>query len=235
MATLAAIVTRLERRVIDLPTAVSSESQTLILEAHREIQELHNFQCMAALASFATTSGTADLGTLNAAFKDYRAQPFWTDDDGLTRYLRVVMDEGEVRRAFSQDATLGAGRPLVVLHPHPSSVGGEIESATLRVYPVPDGLANTSDGEYTIRIPYWSYLAVPTTNDWFTDNAERYLLANATSRAFELNWDEAKALYWRQIAAEELQRAIHRDKRLQVSHINTIVPYAGVNDPKVRL
>lgn len=247
MATLAEIVTRLERRVIDLPAAVSAESQQLVTDAHRKLQELHNFKTMEAVVSASTTAESASLSTAPPAnFKEYRGQPWWTDDDGYTGFLSVAHSDEEVRRAFNQDTSLGQGRPRVLLHPAASSPGAEIEGYVWRVYPVPDGLAQTSDGEYPIQVPYWSYLSAPSTNDWFTDNAELFLLADATAEAFLLDWDEAKYLLWRQraygplwdargIMGGELLRAVKLNARLYTSGVETLVPYAGVRDGKVRL
>lgn len=245
MATLAEIVTRLERRIIDLPTAVAAESQKLVEEAHREIQELHNFQTMEGLRAVSTAVGQSSLGAITVNIKDYKGQPWYTDDLGHTYFLRVTHDGTEVRRGFNQDPDLGLGRPRVLLHRRPEAVGDDTSANFWHVFPIPDGLAITADGEYNIQIPYYSYLA-PTVDDWFTDHAEEFLLASATAEAFALNWDERRYAFWRakaygplydarNIMGGDLGRAIARDKRFKASHVDTLVPYMDVNTPKLRL
>lgn len=225
--------------------------QTLVEEAHRELQELYSFSVMERRESRKTTAGNPSLGLIDAAasatvggspgerFKEYKSDepPYWTDDSGTTRFLEISFNEAEVRRAYNQDTTAGIGEPRVLLHRHQASddyPGG----TEWKVYPVPNGAANTSDGEYSILIPFYRYLATPTTSDWFTDNAEPFILAAATSKAFELDWDEAKALYWRQraygpawdargIMGGELKRIVNLDKQHNVSHVHTLIPYAG--------
>lgn len=260
MATLAEIVARVERRVIDLPTAVSAESQTLVEEAHRELQELHNFAVMERRESRRTTLGNPSLGLINAAaassggvtivggspgefFKDYNhnERPFYTDDFGVTRYLRISMNEGEVRAAFIQDNDLGLGAPQVLLHRHGASLTSEPGAVEWKVYPVPDGLCQTEDGEYPILIPFYRYFAAPATSDWFTANAAEYLVAKATAEAFLLNWDEARYAAWLTKAGTMqrggptglLARAINRDKQFRISHVDTLAIYPDVNAPRL--
>ena len=247
MATVAEIVTRLERRVIDLPTSVQAESQRLIEEAHRELQSVHNFKTMEALASVTTTASDPSLGAIGLEnFKDYRGDPYWTDDLGVTRFLKVTHSEAEVRAGFNQDTTLGIGPPRVLLHTAPTAPGDAIEDHIWRVYPVPDGLALTSDGEYPITVPYWSWLAAPTTSDWFTNNAEPFILNAATAASFALNWDEPRYSFWRLRAygpqwdarglmGGDLLRAVQTDKRFKFSGVSTLVPYTGARHGRVRL
>lgn len=249
MVTVTELVTRLQRRVIDLPSAVQAEAQTLVLEAHREIQELHNFKVQEGLATKVTTVGNQDLGTIGLGrFKDYRtgAEPFWTDDRGYTRFLRVSHDEDEVRRQYIQIYPDGQGPPEVLLHRAPQAVGEAVSLHHWFVFPIPDGLAVTATGEYTIRIPYWSYLLAPTTSDWLTDNATQFILNAATSNAFALNWDEARYQFWRAraygpfydsqgVIGGDLKRAISRDKQFMVSHVETLVAYPGSSSVKLGL
>lgn len=247
MVTVATIVDEVRANVIDLPQAVTSRVQTFVERAHRQIQEEHNFKAMESLLTAPTTAGDPELGAIPVGrFKDYHGDPFWTDDLGYTGFLKVTHSEDEVRRRFGQDVVRDIGRPKVLLHRRPEAVGDDISLHHWRVFPIPDGLAQTSDGEYPIRVPYWSYLAVPTTSDWFTDNATEFLVEAATARAFRMNWDEARATYWytqaygdlwlaRGIIGGSILRAINRDKRFMASSTDTIAPYSGAEVAGLRL
>lgn len=241
--------------MIDLPAAVSAESQQLIEDAHRILQELHSFGVMRRRESRTTTAEDPSLGMINDAgggvgsnFKDYidGEKPFYTDDDGVTRHLQISYNEGEVRRAFSQSTTLGLGPPRVLLHTIADEDTDYPGEAEWKLYPIPDGLANTSTGEYTVQIPYFRYLDAPSTSDWFTVNAELFLLDAATAEAFKLNQDEAKFLLYhvsafgplwdqRGIMGGHLLRAVMNDKRQMTSITDTLVPYGDNNAPKLRL
>jgi hypothetical protein len=155
--------------------------------------------------------------------------------------MTVVTSEEQVRRAFNVDPNRDVGMPQVLLHRVLTAVGDPIDDQVWEVYPIPDGLANTSNGEYTIRVPYWSYLPVPTTSDWFTDNATEYLVAKATAEAFLLNWDEPRYVAWltkagtmqRGGATGLLGRVINRDKQFRLSNVDTIAIYPDVFMPRL--
>lgn len=237
MTTVSDIVTRVQRRVIDLPTAVQAEVEELVERAHREIMERHSWEVMERRESRTTTSGDPSLGTIATEyFKEYIPgnPPFWTDSYGHTNFLQISSNESEVRAGFNQSATYGPGAPKVLLHRHQAS-SDDPSGIEWKVYPVPDGLAQTSDGEYTIQIPYYRYLQFPSSNDWFTDNAGWYITAHATAEAFALNWAENRAAEWLARAEAEFRRLRDLDKRRRVSFVDTMVPYKGANDPKLRL
>lgn len=250
--TVASIVTAVQNRIIDAPSNVSGEIQTLVERAHRQIQELHNFSTMERRESRTTTVGDPSLGTIDAAagegvsgspgdnFKSYKRDepPFWTDDNGYTRTLEVSFNEVEVRRRFSQDTTLGRGQPQVLLHRHGATYTDEPGAVEWKVYPVPDGLAQTSDGEYSIQIPFWRYANFPASFDWFTAHAEEFLINYATAEAFALLRDPGNYLFWRQkavgprwdsegVMGGDLLRVVRTDKAVKTSAIRTLVPYAG--------
>lgn len=234
MTTLSEIVTRVQRRVIDLPSAVQTEVQTLVLEAHRYLQEQHNFKTQEAVASRTTTLNNPSLGLLPALFKGYRGLPWYTDDLGVNyAFSAVTHSEEDIRRGFHTDPNLNVGRPSVLLHKAPTTPGDAAAAQAWEVYPVPDGLAQTTTGEYAVRVPYWSYLAAPASSDWFTDNATEYLLTKATAEAFLLNWDEGKYAVWLQKAGGELARVINRDKVFRLSNVDVLVPYPGGRAPKL--
>ena len=189
---------------------------------------------MEATAYLPTTAATVELGNLPSDFKDFRGLPYWTDDLGTTWHLRAIShSREEVLRAYGIGVG-DTGQPTILLVEEPAG------SATwsLEVYPIPDGLAVTSDGEYPIQLPYWAYLPTPTTNDWFTDNAEEFLVYAATAEGFALLQDPGNYQFWRlkafgafwdqrRMAGGELKRAISRDKGMRLSSVYGIVPRVG--------
>lgn len=223
--------------MIDLPSAVSNSITELLQKAHREIQEDSNLDVMERRASVTTTVGDPDLGTFTdngiTQFKEYGSLPFWTDQDGTTRFLKVMFDEGEARRAYNVDTTLGQGEPKVLVHVHAASVDWP-DDLSWKVYPIPNGIANTSDGEYSIQVPYYRYLPYPSTNDFITDEGDRWMEYRATAMAFEINWDEARAQYWNRKAEEARLRLVTRDSRMRLSQVQSLVPYAGRNARRTR-
>lgn len=215
----------------------------MVEDAHRELQDLHNFKCSEAVATKTTTLNTASIGTIPSDFKDYRGRPWHTDDLGVNRHLlSVTHSEEEVRRQYNSDTNRDTGEPKLLLHKAPTTPGDAISSHIWEVYPIPDGLAQTSNGEYTIKIPYWAYLAFPSTSDWFTLNADEYLVAKATAEAFLLNWDEARYAAWLAKAGTIqaglgptgiLARVISRDKHFRLSNVDTLAFYPDARQPRV--
>lgn len=224
MATVDAIIARVERRVIDLPTAVSTEVSDLVEKAHRELQDRHNFRIMRAVsASLPTTVDTSTLAAIPSDFKSYRGRPYYTDDLGDTFRLWISQDKEEVLSAFSIAAT-DIGDPRVLL---------ETEDETWEVYPIADGLANTTDGEYPIVVPYWKYLTFPSSTDWFTVNADWFLTFWATAEAFMVDWDEQHAAVWFSRAENEYRKLLKVDARRRAGHVETMVPHKDVYDTRM--
>lgn len=234
MATVNDIVGRVERRVIDLPASVQAETETLVREAHSHLQRRHNFREMKGLHSLTTTQGDPILGALPSDAKDpfvFRDDPYRTDDDGITTLMKAYTDRDDVIRALGSDPDLHIGEPLVLLLDLDKDGNRQFE-----VYPVPDGLAITSTGEYTIRIPYWKLLPLPagTGSDWFTDNAATYLVYKATAEAFYLNWNEERGAFWDGKATIEAREVIRADKLSAASGATSLPYYTGARAPRVQ-
>jgi hypothetical protein len=239
MATVAQIVSRVEGNVIDLPSNVSSRVQDFIEKAHRELQDLINFKVMQKEATLSTTVDDHDLGTIPSDFKEYRDRPYHTDDNGISYSMSVLNSREAVLAAISSGPS-DTGPPMVLLDEEPAGS----ETKTWEVYPLPDGLAITSDGEYQVKIPYYAYLSFPSTSDWFTNNADAFLESAATSEAFLRNWDEGRYSVWRakaygplwdqrRIRGGDFLTAFQKDARLRVSNVDTLVPYAGARAPRL--
>jgi hypothetical protein len=112
-------------------------------------------------------------------------------------------------------ATLGgsdpAGTPLG--NPIVTPLGGfgalgddtwssDLTTLGIEVYPYPDGASDWPDGNYRIQIPYWAYtppLVASGDTNWFTRDGPgvEYIVAAASMMCFEMDWDEARATFWR--------------------------------------
>lgn len=212
------IVTRVQRRVIDLPSAVQAEVPTLVNEAMGSLQSLHNFSVMRAVASATTTAGSRALLTLPTDWKEARGKPYLREELGSVRKLGWTLDIREADLAFGVDPDLDFGYPSVLGIAEPSDTLG---TRAVQVYPFPDGLSDYSDGEYRIVIPYWRILPALSGSDsnWFTNRAAEFLTKQATGEAFGLNWDEKRAQYWFQQAAQEFKKVVRADKLEQVAGV----------------
>ncbi len=224
MATFQNIQDRVTRRVIDLPASVLTEIPTLINEAMRDLQTEHNFKVMEALsATFTTTVNTNTLGSVPSDFKEYRGKPYLTTDKGEVHKLGIMSGmRQEALRVVGVSTDTDTDRPAFILEGEPSDVAG---ARVWEVHPLADGLSDYSDGEYRIRVPYWKFLpalSAGTDTNWFTVNAERWLTFHATSMAFGINWDEARASYWEAQAAKEFGKVLKRDKLYRLSSVDTL-------------
>lgn len=235
MATFAEIKTRVERRVIDLPTSVQNEVGTLVNEALRTIQTRHNFKVMEAESGpTVTTEDSHTLLAVPSDFKEYRKKPYVLRDDGDSYPIQVLHSRGTVIRLFGDEANRDEGEPLVLLDAEPSDEAG---TRNWEVWPYPDGNSDYSDGEYRVVVPYWKYLAALSADsdtNWFTVNAEEWLVNRATSEAFFLDWDEQRGTVWAERANAEFQKVVMRDKHFRMSGVDTLTLHLDVHAPQVR-
>lgn len=234
MATYSELQTRVQRRLIDLPAAVLAEVPDLINEALREIQRRHNFKVMEAVSSTYTTS--VGVRTLSAViptdWKEARDRPYLVEDDDFdyVRELQWGPNKNAIIRRF---ANLDEGAPEFLLDPLRAAADG---AGTFEVWPLPDGNSDYDDGEYRIIVPYWKFLPAlsgSSDSNWFTINAERFLIYKATADGFFVDWDEQRAAFWEQKAANELSQMILHDKHTQLAPIDTLVPYRGAKTPQL--
>ena len=78
----------------------------------------------------------------------------------------------------------------------------DLTTLWIEVYPYPDGASDWPDGNYRIQIPYWGYVPDLKANgdaNWFTKDGPgaEYIIAAASMMCFEMDWDEARATFWR--------------------------------------
>lgn len=219
MSTFAAIKSRVGRYLIDLPTETNSEIGAWVNRAAKLAQDDHNFRFQEATAEFTTTDGTRLLGSVPSDWKEARAAPWVLEGDSETTEIEWITQSDAIR--LYSDSALDVGFPRHVME---TSTGFDI-------YPYPDGLSLNGDGEYRVKIPYWKYLpelSGDTDTNWFTDNAEDYLVYLATAEGMVFNRDEERAAVYFTKASEDLMRAVKVDKRSRLPKRITLRPMKGV-------
>lgn len=232
MGTYLAIQNRVEGRVIDLPSFVSSEVPTLINSAIRHLQNAHNFKVMEALLERTTTADSSSLGSVPSNFKEFRGRPYYLTEAGDTEFMEIAASRQAVQGAVN---TLDIGSPYFILEAEPTT---ELNARALEVYPIPDGNSDQSDGEYRVKMPYWKYLADLSADgdtNWFTQNAEEYIVDKATALGFGLDWDYQSEAVWTQKSENWKKDVIKADKLARLGGVDTLVPHwRGARSPLIR-
>ncbi len=245
MPTFQTLQDRVLRRVIDAPASVAAEVPDLINKALRTLQELHNFRVMETeTAQLTTTVATRPLSAaVPANFKSYRARPYLVKDDGQTLDLMLAANRVAALDAFALNDANEKGEPRLVLDPEPTDDAG---ARTWEVFPFPDGLSDWAGGEYRVVVPYWRYVAELSGNpdeNWFTTNAEWYLVFQATAEAFYLDWDESRGQLWQARAGGfapdgrtvgEFQRVLRQDKLSALGGVRSLTFHTDVYAAQLR-
>lgn len=256
MTTFSAIQTRVQNRLIDVRTETSNEIPNLINLAMRQLEWLHNFAAMENEAVLNTTVATRVLGSLPTTFKEFRGGNAWyIDQTGAASkvFHRPTLEEVLAEYAFDDTTEVGAPRVILVV---PTDTGGGATDENgptfqVQVWPYPDGNSGYTPsggalGEYPVHIPYWgllSDLVLSTDANWFTDNAEDFLVAAACAEGFYMNEDENRGMLWEDRAYGKNFRetsviggyakmAINRDKRRRIGQTNTLIPRRDVFAPR---
>lgn len=225
------IKTRVQTRIIDLPTAVQNELSFLVNDAIRAAQRMYNYRAMEQTQVFVTTPGSLTLGTL-PRFKEYKDKgPYMLRQRTVAKRFLTAL-EPDARMAVLNDVDL-PDEPQFVLN-----TIADDGSTTLTIAPYPDSNSDWDDGNYRIVVPYYAYTA-KLVNDgdtnWFTENAEDYIVAQATARGFQLDWDYDSMALWLQDASRILADVKKADKMQRLSSVDTLVPmYEGALQPQVR-
>lgn len=202
--TFAAVKSRVQRYLIDLPEGVSSELDGWVNTGIRTAQERHNFRVMEASASFTTTPGIQVL-TKPSDWKEMRVNP-WLNEDGRTVEIDFAPSESEMIRIFNSDPDIDTGKPRYIL---------ETEDELL-VYPVPDNLSLNPSGNYIINVPYWKFLpALVQDNDvnFFVSTMFDYCTFYAVAEGMIFNREEERAAVYVNKAEQKFQQAVRLDKR----------------------
>jgi len=237
MATFTELQTRVQQIVIDLPTAVTSQVPTLIRESLRRLQRLHDFKVAEAQTSvFVTAPATRTLGAVPSDFYKWRGKPLLINADGRTSELGFFQSQEDAIREFGTDAggeadtdTL-SGKPRFLSLSLPTN---ELGALNFEVWPFTDTLSLYTDNEYRIRVPYYKFLTAlsgGSDTNWFTINADTWLVWDAAAEAFFLNWDETRGTTWKTKAAAVYKEVIDADKRLRFSEMKELVPHSDARD-----
>lgn len=230
MATFLQLQQRVAHTVIDLPASVTAQLPTLINEAIRELQRAHVFQVCESTISATTVEGTRTLVSRPSNFHRWHSKPFLIEVDGSTRHLEWASSQLAAMRDFGTalggeaDTDLLSGHPVALIETDPTD---ELGTTSIEVYPLPDGNSLYSDGEYRIRIPYVKYLTALSADgsqNWFTNNAEEYIVFKASAQAFFLDWDSEKGTLWTQLATAKQKEVIMLDKKQRLSQLTELVP-----------
>lgn len=233
MATFLEIKDRVARRIIDQPTAFTTEVDALVNRALREIQERHNWNVMMETASYVTTVDSHKLGDLPSDYKEMREKPYEiVDADGTQGFRlldRATTREEIIRMGFSVDSQNDTGEPHMIVEQY-IDAGLGVATDQFQVFPLPDNASEWSDGDYRVNVPYWAYLPVLAGDgdtNWFTLNADWLLTHLATAYAFGLNWDDPREDRNLAFAVAEFARLSRQDKLSRLRKGVTIVPKTG--------
>lgn len=171
------------------------------------------------------------LSAVPSDFLRFRKElPHVIDNQGNVIELGVINTKQQAEREFGSTAggefsvnTLD-GPPRVLALSEPSDVLG---TRQFLIYPIPDELSlytTAPAGAYRIRIPYIRLLPdlSGTDQNWFTVNAEEFIIYGACSIGFYFNHDEVRGQTWLQRAGAEVQDVLARDKNESVSGNTTL-------------
>jgi hypothetical protein len=229
MANFAALKTEVQTLLIDAPTAVSSLTGTWVNRAIRKLQQKHNFKAMETEVAFTTVVDTRSLGARPADWKEARRKPYYIEDLGTIRELIYVDDKSQALAAFGDDTDYDFGSPRALFE--------DEEAAAFLIFPYPDALSDYSDGEYRLVLPYWQYLDALVGDEetnWFTSNAEQYIVYQAVAEGFYANEDEDRALIWERRAMSQYADVLLQDKRRRLANTDTFAYHTGARMPQTQ-
>lgn len=212
---------RVQDYVIDLPSETVSLIDSWINKAVRTAEERHNFRYMAQTLSTITVTGQRKLDDKPALWKEAGAPPWLQRDDGSNREMEWAPSKSEMVRDFDIEDADDKGSPRFVLE----------TADELRVFPFPDGESDYLDGEYRVRVPYWSYSALLSSNgdsNPLTLAAPWYVVFYAVSEALIFNRDEGRGGAYAGKAEQEFVKARLVDKRSRLPDRMTVVPRRDV-------
>lgn len=260
--------TRVQRRLIDVRAEVTAEIPMLINEGVDALQAIHNFRCMQAELQFTTNHSASDPHVIGQipmnssttwAWKEPRGNPYYVLQIGDTRELVWIPNRTFAYRQWSAFNTFSIGPPRMLLIgepsnttvPDPSNQDLLMNNLNVEVFPAPDGMSdwNTAPGgEYRINVPYWGYqppMTADADQNWFTLNANSFLIDFATCRGFQLDWDEARAALWYRSAWGEkfdgsnlstvggwARVTLNRDRSIAFAPGRTLIPRRDVYAPR---
>lgn len=225
---------RVSTRVIDLPPAVQAEVPALINEAIRSAQRKHNYRAMeqsvvmtTAINSLSPTPNTV------ANFKEYMDKGPYLQQY-LVKAKRYVTTTGpDASLAILSDINNPTEPRFLINGVNPLS-----SVVSFSIAPYPDINSDWPDGNYRIVLSYYAFtpkLVNSGDTNWFVDNADDYIIREATGQAFALDWDYNSMALWLQQADVKLKEVVKADKMNRISSVDALVPFwQGANQPQVR-
>jgi hypothetical protein len=192
---------------------------------------LHDFKvCEANSSVFTTTEVTQLLGAVPSNFSKFRGKPQLINSDGRVRELGIFPRREDAEREFGTLAGGEADEDVLKGPPRFLSLSlptDELGTENFEVWPLPDALSLYVDGNYRIKVPYTKYLTELSggaDTNWFTVNADTWLVWDAAAEAFFLNWDENRGTTWKTKAAAVYKEVIDADKRMRFGEMTELVP-----------
>jgi len=209
-----ALQTRVNKIIIDDDTDTLDRVVPEIQKAQREIEDL-SYMFVAQEATIGTDppsiAGDQGLVAVPSNWIAPRGRPFrlvgGSGDDNLdlvTPPLEWMSPGEEVLKLYPADPsnTSARGKPRFLTY-------DENETKQIRIYPVPDIV-------YTHRILYWKRLVTlssGSTTNWWTDNAEDFLVWQAAGRVLDFNEQFERSIKYEIRARSERDRMKNQDKR----------------------
>jgi hypothetical protein len=208
------IVDAVEAILQDLPDETRAMIPYWVKEGQRRIEDSHGFLSMESGAIFTAAADTAVLGARPADYRSALDDPYLIDGFGRDTRLRWIQQSKDIIDQFSGiDDPLMTGRPKAI----------EETADAFIVWPRPDALSPVgsvyTDGLWRIGIPYWkrhATLGGEIQNNWWTDNADRYLMNHAASQGFLMNRDYPEHARWEGETLLEKRRLVNFDKRARL-------------------
>lgn len=225
---------RVKTRVIDLPPAVLGEVPALINEAIRTMQRKYNFRAMEQSVSMVTTlNSLIPTPSTIANFKEYMDKgPYLLK--ALVQAKRYVITSGPDAALANLDDINNPVEPQFLVN----AVDPNTSVTSFSIHPYPDVNSDWPDGNYRIVVPYYAYtpkLVADGDTNWFVDNADDYIVREATGQAFALDWDYNSMAVWLQQAEAKRMEVVKADKMSRLAGVNELVPHwQGANQPQVR-
>lgn len=217
-----ALVARVNLILIDDDTDTLARTIPELQKAQREIEDIA-YMFIAQEATISTdppsTIGDQGLVTVPGDWIAPRGRPFRLVGGSGADALDLVLPPLE---------WISPGEDILKLYPaDPSNASArgiprfltydENETKQIRIYPVPDIV-------YTHRILYWKRLATLSagnSTNWWTTNAEDYLVWQAAARVLDFNEQSERSLKYEVRARGERDRLKMQDKRRRYRRSST--------------
>lgn len=219
MADRDSIQARVEALIIDTPAATVAEIPGWIQAGQKDAEDelVGGFLCMETDVSTKTTASTQLLLTKNARWlRRMNARPYYVDGNDAHRYMAWIHTIEELHKLYPTDPPTD-GSPKHIRE----------DKTSIYVYPGSDsnapGGGQDADDEYYVHI--WALyreetLSLGASTNWFTANAENYLVYYAGAEALAYNEAYEKSAIWMLRARAELKKLVRADKLARLGTVD---------------